>query len=231
VRTLKNILLSLIPVLFIVVVINGYILNENTKKPSFNYLQSVSVKVIVENPITNEGWSGSGIIVKETKDFTYILTNRHVAPFEQDNYVYVYNGVDNMKPATVLKNSVGEYIDLSLIRIQGRLTNKQPVKGLRNANIQDRVFTVGCNGGKLFVYREGVIATKILESYYVQIPVRGGDSGSGIVDKNGYLVGVIYALELDAGYFMGYPVVAVPNHTIAVAMTYNELQKFLKEEI
>lgn len=215
-------------------VLSTLVIIEQIKKPSFKYLRSVSVYVKVDNKATMDRWVGSGVIVKVTNDYTYILTNKHVAPIEQDKNVYILNG-DDWKQAEVLKNSVDKNLDMSLIRIVGTLEGKRAVKGIVEGKIQDKIFAVGNHGAKLAVYREGVISTCIDESCFAQMAVMGGDSGSGLFNKNGKLVGLVYALELDFAYLLvgelQIPMVLTPNHTLGIALNYKEIKKFLKDEI
>jgi S1-C subfamily serine protease len=223
---------KLIPYIIIVLLlISTFFIHSDVKKPSYSYLRDVTVFIKVMSPENIDMWSGTGVVVKITEDYTYILTNRHVAPMEQQGNVYVKDLVGTFKSAEVLKNSEEFDEDMSLIRVRGTVANKRCIKGIKIANIQDRVFMAGNNGGKLFIYREGFISGYSGMNFVMQLPVRGGDSGTGVIDKNGYLVGLVFALELDYGYLLGQPIVLAPNHTLSITMTGTQIKKFLQGEI
>lgn len=225
-----KITLKIINVLIITAICVGmFFIHDAIKKPSVSYLDNVTVFIKCE---TEEGtWVGSGVVVKITEDYTYIVTNKHVAPMEEQGNISVYNNENNYKKATVLKNSDYDEEDMSLIRVNGTLRNKIAVVGVRNPKKGERVFVSGNAGGLHSLYREGFIAKMDTFRMYVQLPVRGGDSGSGIIDKDGYLVGLVFALGLDYGYGIGGSLVLVPNHTVTYAMKGVQLTLFLKGEI
>lgn len=228
-KKLLQIVNSLVIIGLIIVAVIFY---NNTKKPSYQYLRNITTYIVVENHETKMSWTGSGVIVKITEDYTYILTNKHVAPLTEKGNVFVKDFFGNKRSAEVLKNSIRDDEDMSLIRITGTLYGKMAVKGVKtDARISDRVFMAGNHGAKYNIYREGVISGYSAFNYIMQLPVKGGDSGTGVVDKNGDLVGLVFALELDFGYMMGFPIVAVPNHTMSITMTGKSISEFLKDEI
>ena len=227
-KILKTIAVSILILFILSLSFNVYLLVEDTKKPSFNYLQSVTV--FIEVRVEDGKWAGSGVVVKITEDYTYILTNKHVAPIEENGNIYVYNNGE-YKKADVLKNTEWDEEDMSLIRVPGTLTNKKAVKGIRNPRVTNKVFMTGNHGAKHCIYREGVVSKLEIERMYVQLPVKGGDSGTGLIDKDGYLVGLVFALELDYAYFMGAPIILSPNHTMAIAMKGIQILIFLDGEI
>ena len=52
-------------------------------KPSFEYLKSVTVRILnVIDEESGQASVGTGSIIKVTEDYTYILTNKHVAPID-----------------------------------------------------------------------------------------------------------------------------------------------------
>ena len=90
--------------------------HDAIKKPSVSYLDNVTVFIKCES---EEGaWVGSGVVVKITEDYTYIVTNKHVAPMEEQGNISVYNDENDYKKADVLKNSQHPEEDISLIRVE-----------------------------------------------------------------------------------------------------------------
>jgi hypothetical protein len=199
---------------------------RNKTKPTYEELKAHTVYVIgcskqdsEENnltyPITNDEqcWSGTGVIVKITDTETFILTNNHVAGKNQETVkLYVEN--KNIQANVVKYNN---YVDLAVIKIEGKLENKTAIPGLAYVNIQDPVYVVGHPLGIKNVYSEGVMAGYIGISMLIQVPCIYGNSGSGVYDKNGNLVGLVYALEMYRG-FLGIPMARI-THSIVVDIT------------
>lgn len=181
-------------------------LNERTKKPSYNYLKSVTVYILAELPepieeedeygeiTTVEGWQGTGIVIKITERYTYILTNAHVAGKDYGAPdIYVLNEKVSRIPAKVIK--FHKYTDLAIIRVAGKLKNKQAIRGIAQIKSQDRIFLVGHHLGRPYIYGEGVLAGHEGSYDLVQIPILFGNSGSGVFDKDGNLVAMVFAIN------------------------------------
>jgi S1-C subfamily serine protease len=170
------------------------------QKPSYDYLKSITVKIIAKNKdltATEKGWMGTGVIVAIDKDYTYILTNRHVMGQYGDgtHEYYVKDGEDKYT-IEALKISKDENVDLAFIRIKGNITGKRAVIGFSDVQTQDPVYMVGMDLGRPFFYSEGTVAGFDPESndeLVVGMPVGPGNSGSGVIDKDGKLVGLLYA--------------------------------------
>lgn len=163
---------------------------DKENKPSFEYMQSVTVRVInVLDPETNRSGVGTGTIVKVTDDFTYILTNRHMAP-TMDSLVYVEKN-DAVYQTEIIK--IGFVRDLALLKISGTIPNTGVVKGFAKCNEQDKVYSVGMYMGFYDIYTEGTVAGWWKDSRLMNMPCLSGCSGSGIFDKDGNMVAVLYA--------------------------------------
>jgi len=160
-------------------------------KPTFEYLKSVTVRVLnIMDVKTGRGSIGTGTIVKVTDDYTYILTNRHVAPIGS-TLIYVEKNAKKYK-AEVLKNGFSR--DLSLIRINGRIPHTSVIKGLKEAKEQDKVYSVGMYMGMYNMYTEGTVSGwNDNNSQVMNMPCLFGCSGSGIFNSDGELVAVLYA--------------------------------------
>lgn len=171
----------------------------NNKKPSYEYLKSVTVRVLHMVDEENDKYgTGTGSVVKITEDFTYILTNRHVAPIDSGT---IYVERDNKRyKAEVLKNGVIR--DLSLIRVTGKIQGTTVIKGLAKTKEQDKVYSVGMYLGYYNIYTEGTVAGWEEDDRLMNLPCLYGCSGSGVFDKDGNMVAVVFAGN---GYnFMGF---------------------------
>lgn len=196
---------------------------ELTSKPSYEYLKSVTVYIngcAKEAPkdigylIDKEGvcWLGTGIIVKTTTTDTYVLTNKHVAGGDTTNPI-LYVEEDNQKiEAEIIKYH--DYLDLAVLKIPRILRNKSVIKGFGYPTIQDEVFIVGHPLGNKYIYTEGIVAGYVDMSLLLQAPCIFGNSGSGVFDKDGKLVGLVYALQGYSG-FLGMPMAQI-THTLCV---------------
>ena len=162
-------------------------------KPSFEYLKSLTVRM---SNITHKNGKkmvaiGTGSIVKVTEDFTYILTNRHVAPIDAQN-IYIEKDGKRYK-GRVIKNGITR--DLSLVRMIGKIPNTGVVKGLRKIKEQDKVYSVGMYFGYQDIYTEGTVGGWTPHgSRLINMSAIYGCSGSGVYDSDGYLVAVVYAV-------------------------------------
>lgn len=159
-------------------------------KPSYEYLKSMTVRMVNFSDSTEtKGSVGTGTIVKVTDDYTYVLTNRHVAPMDSQ-YLYIEKDGKRYK-ARVLKNGITR--DLSLVRMVGKIPNTNVVNGFKKVKEQDNVYSVGMYMGFYDIYTEGTVAGWWKESRLMNMPCLNGCSGSGVFDKDGYLVAVVYA--------------------------------------
>lgn len=173
-------------------------------KPTYEYLKSVTVRIFGYLPQkTDESgttriqqkWSGTGVVIKidRKKQITYILTNAHVVTEEEDTIIVIEDG-DRLVNAQVIKRH--KYLDLAVIKIGTLLNNKIEIKGCANSKPQDKIYLAGHHLGKKYLYGEGVFAGYRGYSGIIQAPVLFGNSGSGVFDKYGKLVGIVFAGEV-----------------------------------
>jgi len=202
----------IVPVCISIVIIGcvglGYGLEDRVSSSkietsSYEYLKSMTVRL--EFRALFYGWVGTGTIVKITDDYTYILTNKHVAPISSSGQQVELFGEtldvgllvvdDKTYVSEVIK--ISKYFDLSLIKIVGKIPNKTKIKGIRNTNVQDKVYSVGMYRGLEDIYTEGTISgyyehDENVGSVVANLPSAGGCSGSGVFDENGYLTAVLW---------------------------------------
>ena len=172
------------------------------EKPTYDYLCSVTV--FIEGKTFNSEknsfdslYIGTGIVIAETKYYTYILTNTHVAEDYTDTKEKVYlfikdNNIETDVPATIVKKL--SVLDIAVLRVRGKLVNKRPIKGFAEPKIGEKTYMVGHHLGMKYIYGEGVISGYDNISLVAQLPVMWGNSGSGIFNKKGEMVGIIHSL-------------------------------------
>jgi len=180
--------------------------NLNETFPTYEYLKSVTVVIYgvstkcaleegEEDPkiiCSEDKWLGTGVIIKSEEN-TYILTNAHVAGQELTGKVTLFIQNDFQKvEAEVIK--VHQYLDLALLKISGKLKEKQAITKITNAKPQDKVYLVGHHLGREYLYGEGVFAGYEGINDIIQIPCLFGNSGSGVFNQKGELIALVYAV-------------------------------------
>jgi len=161
------------------------------QKPSYQELKDVTVRIIGKKPEQLLMWTGTGIVIKITDDYTYILTNKHVA--QKNALLYIVEKEKEYK-AKVIKHAEKE--DLALIRIYGKITNKKVIKGIADKiEPQNKVYSVGMYLSKKYIYTEGTMAGLNKDNQFIMnLPSAFGCSGSGVFNKDGELVGLIFGI-------------------------------------
>lgn len=165
-------------------------IEEVSIKPSYDYLKSVTVRI---HQYADEGtFVGTGTIVDITSEYTYILTNKHVAPIENSDRIFVVDEEKQEHKAEVLSNS--DFVDLSLIRINTKLNAKIKIKGISKVKESEKIYSVGMYLANYYIYTEGTFAGYDAYTNMIgNLPGAGGCSGSGVFNRHGKLVGVIFA--------------------------------------
>lgn len=192
-----------------------YILKEEIK-PSYDYLKSVTVIIygigklpseefkgslirlkskyyIISENLNIIKWLGTGVIIKIKNGYTYILTNAHIAGKKLTNVtLFVENDDKNYEAEVVQCHKI---LDIAVIKFKGKLKGKQVIKGIAVAKPQDKVYCVGHHLGVPYIYGEGVFAGYVGFYDKIQIPCMWGNSGSGIFDKEGNLVALVFGIN------------------------------------
>lgn len=189
-------------------------------KPSYEYLKSVTVFIVGEIPVP-EGedpcqWCGTGVIVKQEGNFSWILTNAHVTGDEFPEGSNIKLSIKhNLKtiPAILLARADGS--DLALILVMEKLEGKSTIKGRNVPLIAEKVYTCGQNLGRPYIYGEGVFSGVVRGEDVYQLPVMGGCSGSGIFNVKGELIGLVYLMR---GSGQGFSVAWDTSRACAVNM-------------
>jgi serine protease Do len=193
------------------------------KKPTYDYLKSVTVFIHAINFEDNVAWSGTGVIVKTFANGMYILTNNHVSDGCEDKTNCTV--IDNEKSYKISVIKRSEEFDMALVKIDDVIDGKQAVRGLSVAKEQDRVYVVGHHLGRPFFYSEGTFSgyDDIFNASVVGLPIGPGNSGSGVIDKNGNLVSLVYAVNV-----VGYNFSRFFDMTHGLCVDGQYIQEFLK---
>ncbi|HEY9069464.1 MAG TPA: trypsin-like peptidase domain-containing protein [Candidatus Ozemobacteraceae bacterium] len=166
--------------------------------------------------------TGSGIALCNRDTFTYILTNAHVLTLGEE--------VDTLAALVRKARDVGvtffsgesaratpvwlapDGIDLAILRVATPPGFSPVIKYQPNRQLSmgQRVFAIGNPMGLNWTYTEGVISALRTNRYgsrdltviQMQTPLNHGNSGGGLYDPEGYLIGVntwIYAKTVSEG--------------------------------
>lgn len=209
-----------------------------TEKPTYEEIRSHSVWIEgcfggadhdseLTFPVGEDSgcWGGTGVVIKTGYNETYILTNNHVAGDKlKDVKLYVENDkTHKLVKAEIVANH--KTVDAAVIKIYANLPGKKAITGIATAKIQDPVYVVGNPLGVRDVYSEGVVAGYESESMLLQMPCIYGNSGSGVFNSDGKLVGIVYALEMYHG-FLGIPEARITHSLVVDSVS---IRTFLKD--
>ena len=160
--------------------------------------------------------SGSGFAI--TKHV--LVTNRHVVEGADALQVSTWDG----RSFDVAISGIATADDLALVLVQGTLPqtlelHEPPARG-------DDVVAVGYPGGDELTFTTGRVIDHVdLRVFGEQAPsirvsneIRQGNSGGPLLDTEGRVVGVVYAIERSTGHGL-----AVPIDALARAVASNDL--------
>jgi S1-C subfamily serine protease len=184
---------------------------ENLPGP-INRAMRANVLIEIRGGLLQATSLGSGVIVKLADGQAIILTNRHVVDPEfatnpqatpgdkLGNIVLDVTLVDQqVVPGQVMW--IAPYgIDLALVRIHGPMSEVRPARWQigRHARIGDPVFAIGNPLGLGWTHTQGTISqfrlqaagTQQLRIIQTQTALNPGNSGGGLYDHEGYLLGI-----------------------------------------
>ncbi len=126
--------------LIMIILINAFLASSALASGAPQTVLEASASVVyIEVESTTDIFSGSGFIVKNDINGTYIATNNHVIE-DNPSGVSVWTGENEKRSATVVANS--EEYDLAIIKLSEPLEKKE-LKLSTIANQGDEVFAVG----------------------------------------------------------------------------------------
>jgi len=176
-------------------------------KPAYKQLKSHIVYITgvipdkkYDNYMIERGssWIGTGFVFKVSDKYTWIITNKHVAGIKNNKEgetteLYIGDTKKERVKARIVR--FHPKYDIALLMVYGKLEGKAQVKGLSVAEPQDKVYLVGHHLGRQYIYGEGVFAGYDGDFDLIQVPVLFGNSGSAVFNQNGYVVGLIFAIN------------------------------------
>jgi len=148
----------------------------------------------------------SGVIVEESKKFTYVITNKHcISPSEETL-------VEN-KPVTSIITTIGD--DLALVLVKGKIPSKVPTTFAKyNPVIGTELVHIGYPIFELYE-SWGTLLRTSKDWHWVNLDSIGGCSGGGVYNNNKELVGILW------GRFRTKPV--------SIYEPIEDIKKFLKQ--
>lgn len=203
-------------------------------RPTYEYLKSVTLYMyhIMGSLDDKEVLAGraTASIVKIEDGVAYVLTNHHICESDNENCYASLEGKgkrDDFIKLTYVKTGDWENgIDLELWTADASLlVGKQAVKGFKSISHAERAYSVGNYLGYPYIYTEGTMAGYDPDGQLFNLPCVFGCSGSGIFNRDGYMVAVLYA-----GYNVPTTVSVISSKDTAkvIAVPYTEVMKFLK---
>ncbi len=178
--------------------------NEIDETANFPLIKIAKPKIKVESDkiinnatnsivtIENNKSHGSGCIISEDG---YIVTNYHVVGGSDKVTVKFKSGVS--LEGTVIR--VNEEYDLALIKVSGSGYTPIPISEDKEVNTGSDIYAIGTPADKTLsqTVTKGIISgtRKILDKEYIQtdVSINPGSSGGGLINKHGYLVGIVNA--------------------------------------
>lgn len=185
-------------------------ISETIKSASPIIKKSLMANVHIKTAFAYNQGAGSGVALCNRDAFTYILTNAHVLSLGKkvknledlkSQLVNIEVTIHSGEKAFATPVWIApDNIDMALVRIatpKGFVPNIKYEKG-RPIMMGQRVFAIGNPIGLNWTYTDGVISalrkvkygSKVLKIIQMQTPLNHGNSGGGLYDIDGYLVGI-----------------------------------------
>jgi serine protease Do len=193
--------------------------NDEIQKAAALAVQSiVSIDIFYAAGSASEedGSSGSGVIYKKNADGTlYIITNEHVLyPQEGDEiteisifaYGQFYEGGKRAKAKII---AFSHQYDIAVLKIRtsdlGTNVQAADIADFTNTVIGMQTIAVGNPGGEGISVTEGTVSVDYEErdeGRYIRTDaaVNPGNSGGGLFDMQGHLIGIVSAKIIEEGY-------------------------------
>ena len=190
---MKRLLLPLLAALALPTAVYAFpFRNENCKDYKYSPSQLFKNKINSVVVVRTSRSQGSGFVVKQDKNNTYILTNAHVLDNKKVINIKWSDGQESL--GKVVGNLGGYELskDLALIKVPEKkgnplqLIDKKPEIGI------DAV-VIGSPSGLEFSLTRGVVSQVRKEGDFVQIdaPVNPGNSGGPVFNYAGCVIGVV----------------------------------------
>jgi serine protease Do len=181
--------------------------------------------------------TGSGVVFMEDETYYYALTNNHVIYVEEgtSHFIRVHDYQGNVYSATVVASD--RLYDLAVIRFQKtEITLRLITFAIENAMIGDQIAIIGYPARQINAITLGDVVdyvpielsqsnTDIVDILFdvvtMDAPVKGGSSGSLVVNRAFELIGVLFAGTREGSDFTrSY---AVPIEKVIEFLTLHEI--------
>lgn len=174
--------------------------------------------------------AGSGVIYEVKDDFAYIVTNFHVVKMALQNsgnsVIEVYFGKDVKKYTSANVVDYNPAIDIAVLKVplEGKKVSCVELGDSDKLNAGQEIYVIGKPNGynlsvsvthgivsalKRFIKLEGV--KNETETFQIDAPINHGNSGGGIFDKNGKLIGICVAKMASKVSILGKSAIDLPE--------------------
>lgn len=172
----------------------------------------ISVDYVAQDKITlalvQKGYSATGFSIAATDVVSFILTNKHVCDMGPNaNYTLTLQSGGKVS-ATFIR--IDPFADICLLKANGIIPPLTLAK--QNASQGDRVMTIGAPDGAYPLMGDGMVSGYYnthmkndidedgsfevhFRSQVMSAPVYPGSSGSPVLDVNGEVVGIVFAVR------------------------------------
>ena len=169
-----------------------------------NLVNSVKPNVVI---IQASNGTGSGFVIGQNNNQTYIMTNKHVVDFDKRVYIIWPDGSRNNGDVVASprnsnlwkRGNASDFInDLALIRINGVKGNALPIKN-KNEIIGENVIAIGNPSFYDFTVTRGIVSGIREQGKLIQTDatINSGNSGGPLINSSGCVVGVISFITPD----------------------------------
>ena len=169
-----------------------------------NIVSSVKPNVVI---IQASNGTGSGFVIGQNNNQTYIITNKHVVDFDKRVYIIWPDGSRNDGDVVASprnsnlwkRGNASDFInDLALIRINGAKGNALPIKN-KNEIIGENVIAIGNPSFYDFTVTRGIVSGIREQGKLIQTDatINSGNSGGPLINSSGCVVGVISFITPD----------------------------------
>jgi len=167
-------------------------------------VNSVKPNVVI---IQTSDATGSGFVIGQNNNKTFIMTNKHVVDSDKKVYIIWPDGSRNEGVVVASprnsnlwkRGNASDFInDLALIRINGVKGNVLPIKN-KNEIIGENVIAIGNPSSYDFTVTRGIVSGIREQGKLIQTDatINSGNSGGPLINSSGCVVGVISFITPD----------------------------------
>jgi len=163
---------------------------------------------------------GSGVIIK-IRNKTYILSVAHLGK-RHDKYIiregsHTY-GLKLVKMDKKVDLALFRFIDIPLGIEYIKIADKEP-------SIGDKITCIGNPAGMEDAVTDGVIMKQTKNSYFITAKIYMGNSGGGLYNQKGELVGINHALMTVVA---GLDIIGGPTFSVGKSVNLKTIKRFIR---